>query len=232
MERYLRQLELLGRDNQLRLGQSKVLVIGTGGLGSPVITSMAVSGIGSLGIVDCDTIEISNLNRQTLHSETDINRSKSSSAGERVKSLNQHLEVLTYNRRLDSKLAEEIFPLYDLIIDCVDNYETRSIVSKIAAKLGKTVIEGGIEGFDAFIQIIIPGKTPCFNCIYQGSADIYRQVVGAATAIIGSMQALEAIKQLTGLWSGKYNYLGIDLSDYSIDTMNFEANPNCSCHKK
>lgn len=232
MERYSRQIELLGRENQEKLQRSKVLVIGTGGLGSPAVTAMAVSGIKTLGIVDSDKVEISNLNRQTLHTETNINRSKTSSALERVQMLNRTLEVKSYNTRLDSTLAEEIFPSYDLIISCVDNYETRSIVSKIAVKLGITVIEGGIEGFDAFVQIIIPGKTPCFNCLYTGGTEIYRQVVGAATGIIGSMQALEAIKQLTGLWKEHYNYLAIDLVDYSIDTIKFEAKTNCSCQIK
>ncbi len=232
MERYLRQIELLGKDNQDKLKNSKVLVIGTGGLGSPTLIALTVAGIGEIGLVDFDKVEIHNLNRQTLHDENYIGTEKTTSAYNRLSSLNKTTVIKTFSERLTDTLAIKLFPYYDIIIDCVDNYETRAVVSKISAQLKKPVIEGGIEGFNGYIQIIDPDKTACFNCLgFNSNAEIVRQVLGAGTGIIGSMQALECIKYLTGFWDRSYSYIAFNLLKYQIDTLYLEPSAECSCSK-
>ncbi|MGL1894465.1 MAG: HesA/MoeB/ThiF family protein [Spirochaetaceae bacterium] len=232
MSRFIRQIELIGVQNQEKLKESKVLVIGSGGLGSPVLQSLAVSGIGTIGIVDYDTIDITNLNRQILHDEDSIGDYKTISAEKRLNKMNQTIDIMTYKQTLTEESAKIIFPNFDIIIDCVDNYETRKLVSKEAVKLNKTVIEGGIEGFDGFIQIIEPSNTACFNCLELNNTDIYRQVLGASTGIVGNIQALECIKYIIGLWDRSYSYISVNLINYDIDTILLKSSTNCNCYNK
>lgn len=230
MDKYTRQIELIGIHQQERLHDAKVLVVGTGGLGSPTLMALAVSGVGTIGLIDDDTVDLSNLNRQILHDETYVGTSKTLSAQYRLKQMNKDIEINTYNERLTEERARIIFPEYDVIIDCVDNYETRSAVSTVATELDKIVIEGGIEGFNGYVQIIQPHETACFNCGGVIDKDIYRQVLGACTGIIGNIQALECLKVLTGLWDGKYSYIAIDMMAYDVDTLYMAPSEACTCY--
>lgn len=229
MKRFQRQIDLIGKHRQKQLIGSKVLVVGTGGLGSPLLMALAVSGVGTIGVVDDDAIDISNLNRQIIHDEDFLGQKKTKSAFHRLRRMNKDIEIHTYDQRLTEEYAKIIFPDYDIIVDCVDNYETRQHVSSAAMALGKTVIEGGIEGYDGYVQVIVPGKTACFNCLEVAAADIERQVLGASTGVIGNIQALECIKQITGLWNGSYSYISVNTLTYDIDTLLIEKNPNCDC---
>lgn len=231
MEKYSRQIELIGSRQQEQLHEKKVLVIGVGGLGSPTLMALAVSGVGALGLIDDDLVESSNLNRQILHDESYIGTSKTKSARHRLEKMNKDIEIYTHNERLTEEGARSIFPEYDIIVDCVDNYQTRSIVSKVATELDKTIIEGGVEGFRGYVQIIKPHETACFNCMESLNDDIYRQVLGATTGIIGNIQALECLKVLTGLWSGSYSYIAINMMDYDVDTVYMRPSEHCNCYK-
>lgn len=228
-ERYSRHAEIIGQEGQKRLYRSRVLVIGTGGIGSPAIYSLAAAGVGTIGIVDDDTVEISNLNRQILHSEKFLNRPKTDSAKETISNFNSDIELLTYHRRFDVNLAEEIVPDYDVLVDCVDNYATRKISNQYAVEYHKPLIEAGIEGLSGFVQIVVSGETACFNCFELEEKEIYRQVLGASTGVIGSLQALECIKLLTGLWDRSYSYIAINFENYALDRIFLEANEHCLC---
>jgi adenylyltransferase/sulfurtransferase len=229
-ERYSRHTEIIGAEGQKMLSCSKVLVIGTGGIGSPAIFSLAAVGVGTIGIVDDDTVEISNLNRQILHSEKFLNRPKTDSAKETISNFNSDIEIIPYKQRFDKALAEDIVPDYDVLVDCVDNYVTRKIASHYVVHYQKSLIEAGIEGMSGFVQIVIPGQTACFNCFSLEEKDIYRQVLGASTGVIGCLQALECIKVLTGLWKKDYSYISLNFKNYALDRIFLEPNESCVCN--
>lgn len=231
MERYARHQDLVGADGQQALADAKVLVIGTGGLGSPTLFALAAAGVGTIGMVDDDVVELSNLNRQVLHSDAFINQPKTDSAQSTISRFNPDIQLKTYAQRFDAKLAAEILPEYDVLIDCVDNYATRIVANEYSAKYNKTLIEAGIEGMSGFVQIVIPGKTACFNCFGLEDKEIYRQVLGASTGIIGNLQALECIKQLTGMWDGSYSYIAVDLQHCTMERLLLEASAECGCRK-
>ncbi|MGL1893123.1 MAG: HesA/MoeB/ThiF family protein [Spirochaetaceae bacterium] len=227
IERYSRQSDIIDKEGQKKLIASKVLVIGSGGLGSAALYYLTAAGIGSIGIVDKDKLELSNLNRQILHKESSIGADKSKSAFNSLKEFNSETELKYYSCNLTDPLADELFPEYDVIVNCVDNYETRKIVSNKAVKHNKILIEAGIEMMYGFIQIIIPGKSACFNCLESETQNIQRQVIGAAAGIIGSMQSLELIKILTGLWDDSYSYISIDFNNYQVDRVYLPPTKDC-----
>ena len=231
-ERYSRHAEIIGEEGQKTLSRSKVLVIGTGGIGSPAIYSLAAVGVGTIGIVDDDVVEISNLNRQILHSERFLNRPKIDSAKETISNFNSDIEIIPYKQRFDKALAEEIVPEYDVLVDCVDNYATRKIASHYAVHCRKPLIEAGIEGMAGFVQIVIPGQTACFNCFALEDKEIYRQVLGASTGVIGCLQALECIKVLTGLWDRSYSYISLNFENHALDRIFLEPHERCLCHTR
>jgi adenylyltransferase/sulfurtransferase len=175
-------------------------------------------------------VELSNLNRQIVHDESFLHHKKTESAAFRLKRMNEDLEIQTYPEKFTEALALQIMPLYDIIVDCVDNYETRQLVSRMATELNVPLIEGGIEGFHGYVQIIMPHKTACFNCLGISQSPIQRQVVGAGVSTIGSIQALECIKILTNKWQGTYDYIALDLLTYEVETLFLRPNPNCTCH--
>ncbi len=227
IDRFSRQVDIIGEYGQKKLLTSKVLVIGSGGLGSSVLYYLAAAGIGSIGIIDRDKLELSNLNRQILHKESSIGKDKSKSAFNSLKEFNSETDLKYYSCDLTDSLADELFPKYDFIVNCVDNYETRKIVSKKAVKHNKILIEAGIEMMYGFIQIIIPGESACFNCLIPDTQNIQRQVIGAAAGIIGSMQSLELIKIITGLWDGSYNYISVNFNNYDVDRVYLPPAEDC-----
>ncbi len=229
MERYSRHLDLVGPEGQRALSEARVLVIGTGGLGSPTLLALAAAGVGTIGLVDDDVVEISNLNRQLLHSDEFLGRPKTDSAKSTLSRFNPDIELIPFAHRFDAGLAEEIVPRFDILVDCVDNYATRIVANQFCTQYGKTLIEAGIEGMSGFVQIVIPGKTACFNCFGVEDKEIYRQVLGASTGVIGNLQALECIKQLTGQWDGTYSYIAVDFKTLSIERLLLEASAECGC---
>jgi molybdopterin/thiamine biosynthesis adenylyltransferase len=198
-EKYSRQILLFGEEGQEKLKNAKVFIAGVGGLGSPVSTYLAISGIGKIIIADFDCVEASNLNRQFLHHEKDIGREKVESAKEKLLAMNPGVEIEVIREKLTEENADSTVPGCDLIIDALDNFEARHILNRLAVKRKIPLIHGAISGYTGQATTIIPGKTPCLYCIFPGvSRKETFPAVGTTPGIIGSIQANEAIKYITG----------------------------------
>lgn len=200
--RYARHILLpeIGEKGQEKLTESKVLVIGAGGLGSAVLSYLAASGIGTLGIIDHDRVELSNLQRQILHETGDIGRAKTDSARNRIEELNPHIKIITYAERFDQQNAVELVKDYDIIVDGSDNFPTRYAVNDACFAAGKTFISAAIQGFSGQLATFKPGHA-CYRCFVPApppevATCTERGVVGALCGIMGSWQALEVIKEL------------------------------------
>jgi len=206
--RYARHLSLaeVGVEGQRKLQQARVLLIGAGGLGSPAALYLAAAGIGTLGIVDDDLVDLTNLQRQVLHGTTDLGRPKVDSAAERLTELNPHTRIERYQTRLTSGNALELFRDFDLVVDGSDNFPTRYLVNDAAVLSGRPVVYGSILRFEGQVSVFgLPGK-PCYRCLHPEppSAALIPScaeagVLGAVPGIIGSVQALEALKLLLGV---------------------------------
>ena len=192
--RYERQIEYLGEDGQKRLQNATVTVAGCGGLGCNVITQLAIAGIGRIRIIDMDTISESNLNRQFVHCGND---------GSKVKSMSEWIgkiseaEVEEFDERIDDNNIERMIDGSDIIIDCLDNNSARSILNKVSLRKNIPLIHGGVNRMYGQVMLMIPGRTACLDCIMTKDDDD-KQVIGAAASVIGSIQAAEAIKYITG----------------------------------
>ena len=204
--RYARQIILpeLGADGQARLQVARILCIGAGGLGSPALLYLAASGIGTIGIVDDDRVEISNLQRQILFRNADQSLSKSAIAQREILALNPAIACHAYSERLNADNAEILFNDYDIIIDGTDNLESKYLINDAAIKFNKPVVYGSILGFQGQVSVFNAGPyAPCYRCLFPDSNAVVANcaeagVIGALAGIIGSMQALEAIKLALG----------------------------------
>jgi adenylyltransferase/sulfurtransferase len=226
-EKYSRQILLFGEEGQEKLKNAKVLVAGAGGLGSPVSTYLAIAGIGKIILADFDSVDPSNLNRQFLHHQKDIRRLKVESAKEKLLSMNPDIEVETIAEMLTESNLEALVPECDVIVDALDNLETRHMLNRLAIKRRIPLIHGAVTGYDGQVTTIVPGKTPCFYCIFPriSKKEIF-PVLGATPGIIGSIQANEVIKFLTGqgkLLEGRllfWNGLSGSFSEISLSKLN------------
>jgi adenylyltransferase/sulfurtransferase len=205
IERYSRHIILkeVGGMGQTRLLESKVLLIGAGGLGSPVGVYLAAAGVGTLGIIDDDVVDLSNLQRQILHGTSDIGVPKTKSAEATITEMNPDVKVIPYNERITSENAFQILEQYDLIVDGCDNIPTRYLLNDASVMLGKPVVHGSIFQFEGRVSVLYPGKGPCYRCIYPdppppGMVPSCQEagVFGVLPGIIGTIQAVEAIKVL------------------------------------
>lgn len=203
--RYDRQILLpqVGTEGQKKLKKSRVLIVGAGGLGSPAALYLAGAGIGTIGIMDADTVSISNLQRQIVHNMETENMNKAASAKLSLEKLNNQIEVITHPYALTADNAEEIIREYDFIIDAVDNFETKFLINDICVLLKKPFCHAGIIQFEGQVMTYVPGNHPCYRCIFgevpeSGLVSNCSQsgIIGAVAGIIGSIQALEAIKYL------------------------------------
>ncbi len=206
IERYSRHIILkeLGGSGQQKIKDSSVLVVGAGGLGSPVAYYLAAAGVGKLGIVDSDVVDRSNLQRQILHSTEDIGLSKVKSAREKLQTINPNIDIITYNQYLNKNNIEEIIADYDVIVDGVDNFPTRYLLNDACVLNDKTLVEGGILRFEGQVMTIKPGEGPCYRCVFREppSEDAIPScqeagVLGAIAGTIGTLQATEALKIIT-----------------------------------
>lgn len=230
LERYSRQLILLGEDGQAKLKKSKVLVVGAGGLGSTVLYYLVAAGVGRIIVVDRERVELSNLNRQILYTSSDIGLSKANVALRRLKELNPNVDVLALSRDFNEGLAEEVIPKVDLAIDALDNWDTRILLNRVCVKYRKPLIHAGVEGFYGQLMIVIPGETACLQCIIPVKPREKKPlpVVGPVPGILGAMEALESIKILAGCGEvAKGKLVLFNGYNLSLTNVNVERNPKC-----
>lgn len=208
LQRYSRHLALpeLGLDGQKKLKHGSALVVGMGGLGSPVSLYLAAAGVGRIGIIDFDRIDVTNLQRQVLYGTADVGGEKVEIAASRLRDLNPEIEIVTYNTQLTSGNALSILRDYDVVIDGTDNFPTRYLVNDACVLLGKPYVYGSILRFDGQVSVFDAARGPCYRCLFKeppppGLVPNCAEggVLGALPGIIGSLQALEAIKLLSGV---------------------------------
>jgi molybdopterin/thiamine biosynthesis adenylyltransferase len=207
LERYSRQLVLPEWSGvaQARLKSASAMVVGAGALGSPALAYLAGAGVGRIGVVDDGEVELSNLPRQPLHFTPDVGMNKSVSATTKLNLMNPTVMVETYPARLEEMNAEAIFAGADVVLDCSDTFATRYVVNDACCALGIPLVEAGVLGFDGLVMAIRPGESACYRCAFAvepvpGSVPSCREagVLGPVAGIVGSIQALEALKLLTG----------------------------------
>lgn len=236
MKRYSRQLLLdgFGVEGQQRLRESKVLIVGAGGLGSPVAYYLAAAGVGNLAIADGDRVDVSNLQRQILHSSLDIGRPKVDSARERLTNLNPNIKITTYQEFLTEETAPQIFKDYDFVLECSDNFQTKYLVSDACVAVGKPFSLGGIRMLGGQTMTHVPGSA-CYRCLFPQAPDPKTVpnsstvgVLGAAVGIIGSIQATEAIKYIVGIGQLLIDsLLVVDSTTMTFQKFALKRNPNC-----
>jgi adenylyltransferase/sulfurtransferase len=196
-ERYRRQMILFGDEGQERLSGAHIFIAGAGGLGSPVALSLAIAGVGTITIADYDTVDRTNLNRQILHTERDIGREKTVSAGEKLRAINPDIRVNAVNTRIDERNVADLAGGADGIVDAMDNYSARYLLNDAAVRNGIPLFHGAIRGFYGQATTILPGTTPCLKCIFpKAPPEEVFPAVGATCGIIGSVQATEVLKYL------------------------------------
>ena len=237
IERYSRQILLpdVGGKGQEKLLSASVLMIGAGGLGSPAALYLASAGIGKLGIVDSDKVEVNNLQRQILHSNELVGTSKVESAKKRISGLNPDVNVVQHNIRLTSKNIMDIIKDYDIVVDGSDNFPTRYLVNDACVLSKKPLSHGGIFRFDGQAITIFPGKSACYRCLFPeppppGLVPSCQEagILGAVAGIIGTIQANEVLKYVLGIGNALAGRLLIfNALDSSFRQVKVRKNPEC-----
>jgi len=237
VRRYSRHLIIpeVAMDGQKRLKNARVLAVGAGGLGSPALMYLAAAGVGTLGIVEFDTVDESNLQRQIIHGHSDIGRAKAESARDTLREINPHVEVVLHTDRLESTNVLDLFADYDLIVDGTDNFATRYLVNDACVLLGKPYVWGSIYRFDGQASVFWSAHGPCYRCLYPeppppGMVPSCAEggVLGVLCASIGAVQATEAIKILTGVGESLVGRLQIyDALEATWRTIKVRKDPEC-----
>jgi molybdopterin/thiamine biosynthesis adenylyltransferase/rhodanese-related sulfurtransferase len=237
VRRYSRHLIIpdVGMTGQKRLKNAKVLCVGAGGLGSPALLYLAAAGIGTLGVIDFDVVDESNLQRQIIHGQSDVGRSKAESARDSIKELNPLVNVIVHKERLDSDNAMQVFEPYDLIVDGTDNFATRYLVNDACVLLDKPYVWGSIYRFDGQASVFWAEYGPCYRCLYPeppppGMVPSCAEggVLGVLCASIGSIQVNEAIKIITGIGDPLVGRLMIyDALDMTYRPVRVRKDPEC-----
>ena len=242
LERYARHIVLreVGGPGQQKLGRAKVLVIGAGGLGAPLILYLAAAGIGTIGIVDDDAVALSNLQRQVIHRTEDVDRLKTESAANAVRRLNPHVEVVGHVARLTEANARDLVRAYDIVVDGSDNFATRYAVSDACFHEAKPLVTAAVGIFDATLTTLRPHETgpdgrpnPTYRCLFPDApppgtvpACAEAGVLGALTGIVGSMMALEVIREIVGFGEGLVGrLLMIDTRSMRFETLRYGWDP-------
>lgn len=235
--RYARHVLIpgVGREGQERLAAAKVLVVGAGGLGSPALLYLAAAGVGTIGVVDADVVELTNLHRQVIHSDADLGRPKTESAESAVHRVNPHVDVIRHDVTLDSSNALDVIRDYDVVVDGTDNFPTRYLVNDACVLLGKPHVWGSILRFDGQVSVWWKGHGPCYRCVFPeppppGTVPSCAEggVFGVLCAAIGSVQSTEAIKLLLGIGEPLTGRLLIhDALRQTWDSLTVRADPAC-----
>ena len=237
VRRYSRHLIIpdVGMTGQKRLKNAKVLCVGAGGLGSPALLYLAAAGVGTLGVIDFDVVDESNLQRQIIHGQSDIGRPKALSARDSIKEVNPYVNVVVHEEALSNDNVMAIFGQYDLIVDGTDNFATRYLVNDACVLLGKPYVWGSIFRFDGQASVFWAEYGPCYRCLYPeppppGMVPSCAEggVLGVLCASIGSIQVTEAIKVLTGIGEPLVGRLMIyDALEMNYRTLNVKKDPDC-----
>ena len=208
IRRYSRQVIVpeFGVSGQLKLAKGKVLIVGAGGLGSPVALYLAAAGVGNIGLVDLDVVDLSNLQRQVLHATPDIGRPKVESAAEKLRLLNPNTRIQTYHVAFGPDNAMDLLAQYDVAVDAVDNFAARYLLHDACYLAGKPLVEAGVLRFEGLMTTVVPGKGACYRCVFPeppppGAVPTCQEagVLGPVPGVMGTLQAMEVIKLLTGV---------------------------------
>ena len=236
--RYGRQIIVpgVGGAGQERLKNGSVLVIGAGGLGSPSLLYLASAGVGRIGIVDADEVDVSNLQRQIAHATSDVGRNKAESAAQTIRAINPLIEVVTYPVRMDADNALELFADYDVILDGTDNFPTRYLINDAAIMLDKPLVSAAILRYSGQIIVVRPHETACYRCLFPvspaaGMVPSCSQagILGPVAGVMGSMQALEAIKLLLGSEDSiAGRFIAVDFLTLETQVMELHRDPKCA----
>jgi adenylyltransferase/sulfurtransferase len=242
IERFSRQIILknIGIIGQKKILNSKVLIVGMGGLGCPVAEFLTRSGIGTLGIVDHDIISLSNIHRQSLYNEKDLGKSKVKVAQKKLRNINYKTKVNVFNFKLERKIFEKIIKNYDYIVDGTDNFTTKFLINDLSLKYKKFLITGAISKFDGHIFTFnfSDKKNPCLRCFYQEetiSDDIlnceYEGILGTVAGIVGTMQANEILKKILNIGQNLNGFILIlDLLNLNFRKVKFDKRKKCICN--
>ena len=237
IQRYSRHILLqdVGVEGQEKISNAKVLIVGAGGLGAPVALYLAAAGVGTIGIIDGDVVDLSNLQRQVIHFTPDVNKAKVFSAKEKINLLNPDVKVITYYELLTAANALEIIKDYDFVVDGTDNFPVKFLINDACIKAGKPFSHGGILRFDGQAITVLPGKTACYRCVFHAPPPVnavptcsQAGVLGAIAGILGTIQATEVLKYLTSVG----DLLTNRLLTFNAKTMEFrnikvKHNPKC-----
>jgi len=238
LERYARHviLDEVGEEGQIKLLESKVLVIGAGGLGAPVLMYLAAAGVGTLGVVDHDVVDLSNLQRQIIHSTDEIGQPKVRSAAERIEQLNPDVNVIEHRARLGPNNAEALFADYDLIVDGSDNFTARYLSNETAFKMKKPLVSAALVRFEGQLTTFKAHEDgPCYRCLFPEPPDVEAVprcdtvgIFGAVAGVMGSLQGVEVLKELLGLGTSMAGQLLLfDALDQTFRKIKTVKDPDC-----
>jgi molybdopterin/thiamine biosynthesis adenylyltransferase len=238
LNRYSRHILLqeVGREGQAKLLNAKVLVVGTGGLGSPISLYLAAAGVGKIGIVDADVVDVSNLQRQVIHATKDIDRLKVDSASEKMRAINPDVEVKPYKLYLNASNINDIIKNYDFVVDGTDNFASKFLINDACVTAGIPFSHGGILRFKGQTMTVIPGKSACYRCYFNqpppsdavpGCSEI--GVLGAVAGMLGTIQAAETLKFITGAGTPLINtLLTFDAKTMHFRNVSLKKRSDCS----
>jgi len=239
-ERYARQLLLkeVGEEGQERLASASVLVIGAGGLGSPALLYLAAAGVGRIGIVEDDVVDLSNLNRQVLYTSADVGKPKALVAAERLRQLNPDVQVDVYQQRFANPGATGLVSDYDVLLDASDNFETRNLANEAAVAAGRPLVHGSVRQFEGQASVFNYRSGPCYRCLFPSTpaqtSQADRAIIGPVAGLIGTIMATEALKiilQIGEVLSGRL--LLYDALEMEFRTLKVQKNPSCPvCGKR
>lgn len=235
--RYSRHILLpeVGGKGQKKISQAKVFVVGAGGLGSPVALYLAAAGLGTIGLIDSDVVDMSNLQRQVLHHTPDVGRSKVLSAKEKIQAINPDVNVETHEARFTAENALELITPYDIVIDGVDNFPAKFLINDACYFADKPLVHGGILRFEGRVFSIIPQKSACYRCIFKepppaGLVPSCQEagIIGVVAGIIGTIQATEALKLILGIGQPLTDrILDFDAQKTAFREIKTKRNPHC-----
>ena len=236
-ERYKRHILIrnIGGQGQKKLVQAKVLIVGLGGIGSTVLQHLAAAGIGTIGLVDRDNVELSNLQRQTIYTYEDIGKNKVTVASNFIKKLNKNVSTTEYDFFLDSNKSTNIINEYDVVLDCTDNVEARKLINQYCVNHDKPLIFGGVSGWEGLVSLFVYNDSACFECIFSRSEkrplflDCSSEgVLGVTTSLVGTLMVAETIKLICGTGQLLSNKLLVcDALSGATEILNVKKNQKC-----